>query len=661
MTSKVALEDFACIAIPGAPQASPDGKRVAFTVRTTDLAKNIYRTRIWLAAPGTEPRPLTSADCSSYTPRWSPNGAHIAFLSDRTKPLSQIWLLPMAGGEASALTTLQQEGSISSICWSPTGKHIAFLFHAVPDEWRTEAKQDREKRGASSPVRTHARLPYRMDGDGYIDGTYTQVALLETATGKCSFLTEGPYSCSDLLWTPENTLLFLSDRRPDSDLLPYHTGIYEVDIQGGPLREIPSPPGSKSSLAISPDGARLAWAGSLDDRDAWGTRNSRALCMPRSGGEAADLTGRTDLCLGYSTLSDCRDAGQNPPLQWLPNGQIMAAFSVQGTVRLMRFADDGQMQLFSHEQGDAADFHVSANGESCAFLWGDAVRPAELYLAEITGGAPTALTRLNEQYLAQTSLQQPEPVQFPGEPPLHGWLLHPPQRGSEPLPLLIYVHGGPHAQYGDVFFHEMQLLAAEGFRVLYTNPRGSKGYGEAHTRAILDKWGTVDFEDIQRAADYAAARPDVDAQRMAILGGSYGGYMTAWAIGHTNRFKCAIADRLVANMVSMSGTTDFPWKHGYVFSGNSWSDTEALWRQSPLASAGNVQTPLLLIHSDGDMRCPAGQAEEYFAALRLQGKPVEYVRYPAESSHGMSRNGPPDLRIDRLKRNIEWLHRHLTP
>jgi dipeptidyl aminopeptidase/acylaminoacyl peptidase len=207
--------------------------------------------------------------------------------------------------------------------------------------------------------------------------------------------------------------------------------------------------------------------------------------------------------------------------------------------------------------------------------------------------------------------------------------------------------------------HEFQFLAANGYVVVYVNPRGSVGYGEAHTKAIKGDWGHHDYEDILAAADYGKALPYVDAQHMAIMGGSYGGYMTAWAVGHTDRFACGIADRLVGNLHSMAGTTDFAWRHGAYFGGDTWNDPLPLWQLSPLAFAGHINTPLLIIHSDGDLRCPIGQAEELFAALRMQGKVVEFVRYPAETSHGMSRNGPPSLRLDRLQRNLAWLDRWL--
>lgn len=195
--------------------------------------------------------------------------------------------------------------------------------------------------------------------------------------------------------------------------------------------------------------------------------------------------------------------------------------------------------------------------------------------------------------------------------------------------------------------------------MLYVNPRGSKGYGEAHTQAIRGDWGHADYRDVLAATDYACGLDYVDASRTAIMGGSYGGYMTAWAVGHTDRFTCAIADRLVGNLHSMAGTTDFVWRHGDYFKGDAWSDPSDLWRCSPLAFAGKINTPLLIIHSDGDLRCPVGQAEELFAALRLQHKTVEYLRYPAETSHGLSRNGPPDMRLHRLRSNLGWLDRWL--
>src|ERR1041385_4334119 len=258
----------------------------------------------------------------------------------------------------------------------------------------------------------------------------------------------------------------------------------------------------------------------------------------------------------------------------------------------------------------------------------------------------------------------PEELEIPnGEGgTVHAWILRPPDFDStKRYPCIVYVHGGPALQYGgqSVPLHEHQWLAANGYVIVFSNPRGSKGYGEDHTGAIKGDWGNKDWIDVQAVADYGASLPYVDSSRMAIMGGSYGGYMTAWAVGHTDRFRCAITDRLVGNLHSMSGTSDFPWEHGKFYKGNAWDDPSDLWRVSPLHFAGKITTPLMIVHSDMDLRCPIGQAEELFAALRLQKKEVEFIRFPGESSHGLSRNGPPDLRIQRLKHNLRWLDNYL--
>ena len=295
-----------------------------------------------------------------------------------------------------------------------------------------------------------------------------------------------------------------------------------------------------------------------------------------------------------------------------------------------------------------------------AYVTAHSESPQELRVYEVEKGQRTFF---NQAFLEEVEVVIPEAISVPngdgGAVP--GWILKPADFvAGQKYPLVLYIHGGPHAQYGDTFFHELQFLAAQGYVVLYTNPRGSKGYGEAHTKAIKGDWGNKDFQDLMAAVDYAETLDYVDNSKTAIMGGSYGGFMTAWAIGHTDRFTCAIADRLVGNLQSMAGTCDFPWPANAYFSGDAWSDPAELWRHSPLAYAANIKTPLLIIHSDGDLRCPHGQAEELFSALRLQRKTVEFVRYPAETSHGLSRNGPPSLRLDRLKRNLAWLDRFLS-
>ena len=227
------------------------------------------------------------------------------------------------------------------------------------------------------------------------------------------------------------------------------------------------------------------------------------------------------------------------------------------------------------------------------------------------------------------------------------------QQGKK-YPAILQVHGGPHTQYGESFFHEFQVLAAAGYVVVYANPRGSKGYGEEFCDCIRGDWGNKDWQDVQAVTKSIQDLPFVDSRRIGIMGGSYGGYMTNWAIGQTHEYKAAITDRCVSNLVSMAGSSDIPLVPGDYWDGNNWDDVEELWNQSPMKYMGNVKTPTLVIHSEGDLRCTVEQGEQVYATLRLLGVPTRFVRYPRETSHGLSRNGPTDLRMHRLEQIVRW-------
>jgi dipeptidyl aminopeptidase/acylaminoacyl peptidase len=272
------------------------------------------------------------------------------------------------------------------------------------------------------------------------------------------------------------------------------------------------------------------------------------------------------------------------------------------------------------------------------------------------------LTAFNQPLLDELELATPEEVWVTADDghAVHGWLMLPPRPpAGGRSPGLLAIHGGPHAQYGVGFFHEFQWLAAEGYAVLYGNPRGSKGYGRAHCAAIRGRWGSDDWVDLQALTKRLREDPRVDGDRLGVMGGSYGGYMTNWAIGHTREFRVAITDRCVSNLVSMFGSSDLPDLPDSYFPGNSWDHPEGLWQQSPLKYLGEATTPTLIIHSEGDLRCNIEQAEQVFTVLQLRGIASRFVRYPKSTSHGMSRSGPPDLRLHRLEEMRAWLQRYL--
>jgi len=654
----ITAEDLLTLQTIGDVQISPDGAQVAFVRTVTDTDKNKYKSEIWrVPADGSRsPRQFTAGAASASSPRWSPDGTQIVFISDRQDEAAQIFLIAADGGEALALTTLEP-GGVQGLHWSPDGSQIAFLYRATPVNYTKKAVEERKEKGLSSPPRVHTRLFYRLDGFGYFDGEYWQVAVADVSTGKTRVLTSGEFSCSSVTWSPDGkTLAFLSDRRPDGDALPdADTQVWTVPAAGGELAQINAPNGDKSGFTWSPNGSQFAYTGNPDALDQWGTNNDRVFVLPVTGGEARDLMGHTDKAVGALAISDVGGGG-GEDLVWSANGMTLYfPVSESGDVRLCKIAAAGGDLVYLTEATQVVG-SFSIAGETFAASISKPTMPGEVFVGE------RQLSHLNQPWLDEIALQTPEPFAIPngsgGEVP--GWFLTPPNfEANGTAPLVVYVHGGPHLQYGNMLFHELQWLAAQGYVVAYANPRGSKGYGEAHTKAIKGDWGGPALADVEAVVDEAIQRGYADPKKTAIMGGSYGGYLTAWAVGHTDRFACAIADRLVNDLPSMAGTCDFPWSHGTYYKGNSWDDPSDLWHHSPLAYAGKINTPLLLIHSDGDLRCPVSQAEELFAALRLQRKPVEFVRYPAETSHGLSRSGPPDLRLDRLQRNLAWLDKYL--
>ena len=655
----ITANDLLTLQIVGDPQISPDGSRVAFVRTTTDTEKNKYRSEIWLVpTDGSHPaRRFTGGQSSSSEPRWSPDSSQIAFVSDRQDEQAQIFLIPAGGGEAQPLTKLEP-GAVHGLRWSPDGSQIAFLYRVTPAAYTKKSIEERKEKGLSSPPRVHTKLFYRLDGFGYFDGSYWQVTIVDVLSGAVKALTEGDFSCGDVCWSPDGlTLAFLSDRRPDWDASgTSETQIWTVPAEGGDIAAVPTPSGEKSGLAWSPDGRSFAYLGNPDSHDQWGTNNDRVFVLPISGGDTArDLTGHTDKAAGALSIADVGSGGGESLVWSADSTRLFFPVSENGDTQVYRVAiNSGELASLTPEGHVVGGFSVA--DDTLAFTLGSPTAPAEVFVRG------KQVSDLNHAWREEIDLQTPTPFALDSGDGgiVPGWFLLPPNFTADGMaPLALYVHGGPHLQYGNGLFHELQWLAAQGYVVAYANPRGSKGYGEVHTKAIKGHWGEPALADVERVVDEAIARGYANPEKTAIMGGSYGGYLTAWAIGHTDRFACAIADRLVGNLHSMSGTSDFPWAHGSYYSGNAWDDPGDLWRNSPLAYAGNIHTPLLLIHSDGDLRCPVSQAEELFAALRLQKKPVEFVRYPAETSHGLSRSGPPDMRLDRLHRNLAWLDKHL--
>jgi dipeptidyl aminopeptidase/acylaminoacyl peptidase len=425
-----------------------------------------------------------------------------------------------------------------------------------------------------------------------------------------------------------------------------HPELYLLTVADGAIRKLATGFRESTDPAWSPDGRTIAFACSK------GRGEENDICvMPAAGGVVRNLTGDWALDPGSPV--------------WSPDGKTISfGAETRGNVHLFAVASaGGPVRQVTSGERQLRGFSQSADGRSVAYTASDVTHPAELYVAPLAPGGrgERRLTSFNDSLLTQVALIPADTFWFAGVRGLRiqGWLMKP--HGYEPgkrYPLVLSIHGGPHSSYGNVLFPEFQMLAGQGYWMLFTNPRGSSGYGHAFTFATRGRWGMEDYQDLMQAVDVAIARGEgggggVDTTRMAVLGGSYGGFMTNWIVGHTNRFRVAQTDRSIFNWFSWYGSSDAQGLTDYEFFGEPW-ESDSLYRAlSPMTYGENIRTPMLIVHSEDDKRTPITDGEQLFVWLRKRGVPAEFVRYP-RSFHGLSRTGPPWLLVDRLERIRTW-------
>ena len=635
----ITAEDYFAFKTISDPHLSPNGTQVAYTVTTVDQKANHRDTAIWLTAlrAGSEPRRLSAEGSNASRPRWSPDGQTLAFISKRgTESQAQLFLLSMSGGEASVLTRLKN--GVSGFEWSPDGAQIVCVSRSGPSDKITGERK--------SDVRHYKHLGYKFNDTGWFDDKRTHLWVVAAKDGAARQITEGDdWNDIDPQWSPDGkNIAFVSDRTGKEFDGSHNTDVWVIPAGGGALVKISDHPFEDAEPRWSPDGTRILFTGQTQRREL-----PKLYIAPATGGAAQLAVDGLDLIPGE--------------LQWPTDGSAYFTSGNHGRTSLFR-VDIGKRKVVQLVAGERAvhGFDVNPKSDVLVYLANDFQHMDDLYAALADGRNEGRLTEVNAALWKQLEPQPVTRVSYKSSDgtPIDGFVVKP--RGwveGKKYPMILSVHGGPAGQYGVDWYHEFQVYAAKGWAVFFANPRGSTGYGEKFERGIVNNWGGMDYQDIMAGVDQVLKENAwIDSARLGVTGGSYGGYMTNWIVGHTNRFKCAVTLRSVSNFISDEGTRDGAYGHEDDFKGLLFDDFEQYWNASPLKYARNVKTPTLVLHSDNDFRVPLEQGEQWFRALQHYGVTSELVIFPREN-HNLTRTGEPKHLVESLNWQVYWFSKYL--
>jgi dipeptidyl aminopeptidase/acylaminoacyl peptidase len=660
------------------PRLSPDGTRVAFVRVTVNEKKDGYDTALWMVpADASGPaRPFTAGPRDT-APRWSPDGTTLAFLraslKDGKPEPPQIHLIGATGGEARPLTAVPR--GAGPPVWSPDGRTLAFTCAANARDLEAAGREREGKavgagaEARESDVRVITRSRYRSDGAGYLDaGRPNHVFVTDVPPdgriAEARPLTHGAFDESELAFAPDGArIYFLSARVEDAAYAPPDVDLYSVPREGGEPRREASIDGPIRDYAVDPGGRRVAFVGYLNPKAVRSYDQADLFVADLPGGAARNLTAGFDNDVDAGIIGDQRaPRGALPtPLVWAADGRsIVAKATERGRGALQRVdAATGAMQPVA--AGDHEVLAYNSGAGALALVLSTPTVVGDLHHLDARG-AMRRLYEPNRELWSELELGEPEEIVYPSVDgrQIQAWFLRPP--GHAPgrrYPLILNIHGGPHAAYGHVFMHEFQWMAARGYVVLYPNPRGSSSYGQEFGNAIQYQYPGADYLDLMAGVDELVKRGIADPERLGVTGGSGGGVLTNWTITRTDRFKAAVSQRSISDWASWWYTADFTQFQPEWFRGAPFEAPREFAERSALTHVAKVKTPLMLVEGEADLRTPASAGgEPMFRALKYRKVPTVMVRFPGET-HDLSRNGSPWHRVERLQHIVGWFDRYL--
>ena len=634
------------------PRISPDGKQVVYVRNFMDIMKDRRRSNLWIVnVDGTNHRPLTTGNKNDSSPRWSPDGKRLAYVKD-IDGSAQIFARWMDTGQTAKLTNLTS--TPSGLSWSPDGRQIAFSM-LVPDQKEPFAKMPDKPEGAewADPPKLITKVVYRFDGKGYLKDGHHQLFVIPAEGGTARQITNGPYQHTGTpAWARAGTsLIFSSNRSPNWEYEPRNSEIYEVSLCDGVIKSLTDRKGPDFNPVVSPDGQRIVYLGYDDEQLSY--QITRLYVMNRDGSNKQVVTDNFDRTVSAPVWSG---DGKSVYVQYDEHGNTKVALvALNGKVTTLAESIGGTTIGRPYASGS---FSAAKNG-TIAFTRTNPSRPADIAVAH---NSTANLTSLNDDLFGHKELGKTEEFWFDSkfdQRRIQGWAVTPPNFDTnKKYPLILEIHGGPFANYGDRFTAEVQLYAAAGYVVVYINPRGSTGYGQDFANLIHHAYPGHDFDDLMSAVDSVVDRGYIDEKNLFVTGGSGGGILTAWIVGKTNRFRAAVAAKPVINWYSFALTSDvYPFFNKYWFPGYPWEHAEHYLKRSPLSLVGNVKTPTMLLTGEADHRTPISESEQFYQALKLRKIDTALVRVPG-ASHAIAKR--PSLLIAKVAHILKWFEMYRT-